>query len=587
MDGPSHDRILEILEDEPQFDWAAATDVSAGFALGSAVSAVLRKLTDAERARDEFEFAPRQVLKSIFVIARHDRMHGRKAYFEISGVENPFAGPDADAAWDAAVLAAGDGFGAALGDAGAEACGSSAPFRETYSRVVRGTIAGVLCARKKGKVADPTPLCLDVAIFAAENLNGTDTAVAFARELREIRDAFRDAVPPENELRAAALACLAGIDDGEIHEGGNSYHFPGNRVDRARKSAGDAICKAVQVGFMETSLPGAGGNAHTWRSAILPDLERRAVDLVNLESLVPGSAMPAAPDASDYEVQPDASMFETDTEPLVRPAPQLQANMSKADEVLSDMLPRLLRKVAVPMFRRAYDKLVAGWDWDAWPCDCPDPEKKPKDEPQNDGKKPEGEPKKDKNKIVPMYYQAGRCQRCDALFPRIVEMHSKFDPARADETRDAAQTAINMGQASSASRLWGDPERGPFEIAKLFMGNLGATGMAKMSFDDSDLAGLVNLMTWCRVFAAARIDTKNVQEIRNTLIGHKAAQELATPQLLEVLREALALAKSGVFDPVECTLKAFFFFFLFIFSPKLTILPIPPRSPSRPRCALH
>jgi hypothetical protein len=548
MDGPSHDRILEILEDEPQFDWAAATDVSAGFALGSAVSAVLRKLTDAERARDEFEFAPRQVLKSIFVIARHDRMHGRKAYFEISGVENPFAGPDADAAWDAAVLAAGDGFGAALGDAGAEACGSSAPFRETYSRVVRGTIAGVLCARKKGKVADPTPLCLDVAIFAAENLNGTDTAVAFARELREIRDAFRDAVPPENELRAAALACLAGIDDGEIHEGGNSYHFPGNRVDRARKSAGDAICKAVQVGFMETSLPGAGGNAHTWRSAILPDLERRAVDLVNLESLVPGSAMPAAPDASDYEVQPDASMFETDTEPLVRPAPQLQANMSKADEVLSDMLPRLLRKIAVPMFRRAYDKLVAGWDWDAWLCDCP-----------------ESTP-----------YKEGRSKTCDALFLRIVEMHSKFDPTRADETRDAAQTAINMGQASSASRLWGDPERGPFEVAKLFMGNLGATGMAKTSFDDSDLAGLINLMTWCRVFAAARIDTKNVQENRNSLIGHKAAQELATPQLLEVLREAAYLVHGVVFDQVECHS----FVVIFDFSPKLTVFDYPTPSGS-------
>jgi hypothetical protein len=570
MDGPAHYRILDILEEDVQFNWAAATSVSAGFALGSAALGVLGRLKPAEC--DKAEFAPRQVLRSVFAAARHDRKHGKKAFFEVSGMENPFGGPDADAAWDAAVLAAGDGFDVAQGNAGAEAStGLATPFLETYKRVVRGIIGGVLCPKESGKLPEASPLCLDVAIVAAETLNGTDAACAFASELGEIRNAFRDAVPAENELRAAALASLAGINDGEIHEGGDSYHFPGNKVESARESARSAICQVVRSGFSATALPAAGGNVHIWRAAILPDLERRAVALVDLESLVPKPTMPTAHDASVYEVQPDASMFASQSKPLARPATVLQANMSKADEVLSDMLPRLLRDVAEPMFRRGYMKLVEGWDWNAWPCDCPDPEivlkndeKKPKEELKNDGKKPEGEPKKDKEKIVHMYYQAGRCQRCDALFPRIVEMHSKFVPARADESRGVARSAIDTtGLASSASRLWGDPERGPFEVAKLFMGKLGATGLAKQSFEECDLAGLVNLMTWCRVFAATRINTKEVQENRNTLIGHKAAQELATPQLIKVLNEAAYLVHGVVFDKVECTLKVFFFPFLF------------------------
>jgi hypothetical protein len=83
-------------------------------------------------------------------------------------------------------------------------------------------------------------------------------------------------------------------------------------------------------------------------------------------------------------------------------------------------------------------------------------------------------------------------------------------------------------------------------------------------------------MTWCRVFAAARIDTKNVQENRNSLIGHKAAQELATPQLLEVLREAAYLVHGVVFDQVECHS----FVVIFDFSPKLTVFDYPTPSGS-------
>jgi hypothetical protein len=556
------DRIIDVLEEQIGFEWAAATSVSAGYALGSAALAVLQRLGPGE-------YDTAMVIKGVFEAAKHNKPHGRNAFLEVvdTGILFRKSVADIDAAWDAAVLAAGDGFDVAQGNAGAEASDSAALFLVTYKRVVRGIIGGMLCPKKSGKLPEASPLCLDVAIFAAETLNGTNAACAFARELSEIRAAFRGAVPAKNELRAAALASLAGINDGKIHEGGDSYHFPGNKVESARESARSAICEVVRTGFSTTSLPAAGGNVHIWRAAILPDLERRAVALVDLESLVPKPTMPTAHDASVYEVQPDASMFASQSKPLARPATVLQANMSKADEVLSDMLPRLLRDVAEPMFRRGYMKLVEGWDWNAWPCDCPDPEivlkndeKKPKEELKNDGKKPEGEPKKDKEKIVHMYYQAGRCQRCDALFPRIVEMHSKFVPARADESRGVARSAIDTtGLASSASRLWGDPVRGPFEVAKLFMGKLGATGLAKQSFEECDLAGLINLMTWCRVFAAARINTKEVQENRNTLIGHKAAQELATPQLIKVLNEAAYLVHGVVFDKVECTLKVFFF----------------------------
>ena len=77
----------------------------------------------------------------------------------------------------------------------------------------------------------------------------------------------------------------------------------------------------------------------------------------------------------------------------------------------------------------------------------------------------------------------------------------------------------------SDATKWTDPIQGPWEIAKLFIPDVG--GRAITSAKDMDLTGILNLMYWCKHFLLIPqplID--DLREIRNNKWGHVTKLEL-------------------------------------------------------------
>ena len=73
---------------------------------------------------------------------------------------------------------------------------------------------------------------------------------------------------------------------------------------------------------------------------------------------------------------------------------------------------------------------------------------------------------------------------------------------------------------------WMDPYLGPWEIAKLFLPDLGGHGVIT-SADDMDVTGILNLMYWCDQFTIPRPLIKDVRETRNDKWGHVPKPELS------------------------------------------------------------
>ena len=66
--------------------------------------------------------------------------------------------------------------------------------------------------------------------------------------------------------------------------------------------------------------------------------------------------------------------------------------------------------------------------------------------------------------------------------------------------------------------LWTDPIQGPWEIAKIFLPDLG--GHAITSAEDIDLTGILNLMYWCDHFRPIPQPLiKDLRDIRNRVWG--------------------------------------------------------------------
>lgn len=76
----------------------------------------------------------------------------------------------------------------------------------------------------------------------------------------------------------------------------------------------------------------------------------------------------------------------------------------------------------------------------------------------------------------------------------------------------------------SDSSKWIDPILGPWEIAKLYLPDLG--GHAVASVDDMDITNLLNLMYWCTHFSVPQHLIKDVREVRNTKWVHVSSLEL-------------------------------------------------------------
>ena len=73
---------------------------------------------------------------------------------------------------------------------------------------------------------------------------------------------------------------------------------------------------------------------------------------------------------------------------------------------------------------------------------------------------------------------------------------------------------------------WMDPNLGPWEIAKLFLPDLGGHGVITNA-DDMDVTGILNLMYWCDQFTIPQLLIKDVRETRNEKWVHVPKLELS------------------------------------------------------------
>ena len=89
---------------------------------------------------------------------------------------------------------------------------------------------------------------------------------------------------------------------------------------------------------------------------------------------------------------------------------------------------------------------------------------------------------------------------------------------------------------------WMDPILGPWEIAKLYLPDLGGHDNIK-SADDLDITGILNLMYWCSQFTIPRPSIKEVRETRNNKWVHVPKLELTNAD------------KTDAFDAIEKLLR--------------------------------
>ena len=94
----------------------------------------------------------------------------------------------------------------------------------------------------------------------------------------------------------------------------------------------------------------------------------------------------------------------------------------------------------------------------------------------------------------------------------------------------------------SDSTMWADPELGPWEIAKLFLPDLGGHADIK-STDDMDITGILNLMYWCNHFTIPLALINDVRDTRNDKWVH-------VPKLAVTDAD-----KTVAFDSIENLLK--------------------------------
>ncbi|KXJ07745.1 hypothetical protein AC249_AIPGENE5118 [Exaiptasia diaphana] len=78
---------------------------------------------------------------------------------------------------------------------------------------------------------------------------------------------------------------------------------------------------------------------------------------------------------------------------------------------------------------------------------------------------------------------------------------------------------------SDASK-WTDPLSGSWEIAKLFMSDLGKQKAVVVDASSTDTTGLLNILCWCKNFAPLRHFAEGVRDVRNINWGHNPNFEL-------------------------------------------------------------
>ena len=89
---------------------------------------------------------------------------------------------------------------------------------------------------------------------------------------------------------------------------------------------------------------------------------------------------------------------------------------------------------------------------------------------------------------------------------------------------------------------WMDPNFGPWEIAKLFLPDVGGHTVIQ-SVEDMEISAILNLMFWCNHFTVQRPLIKDVRDARNTKWAHVPKLELSEAE------------KKGAFEKIEKLLQ--------------------------------
>ena len=98
----------------------------------------------------------------------------------------------------------------------------------------------------------------------------------------------------------------------------------------------------------------------------------------------------------------------------------------------------------------------------------------------------------------------------------------------------------------SDSTKWKDPNIGPWEIAKLFLPDIGGHAVIE-SAEDMNITAVLNLMFWCNHFTVQRALIKDVRETRNTKWLHVPKLELSDAEKRAAFETIEKLLKDPVF----------------------------------------
>ena len=104
---------------------------------------------------------------------------------------------------------------------------------------------------------------------------------------------------------------------------------------------------------------------------------------------------------------------------------------------------------------------------------------------------------------------------------------------RAHGTRLTSSRVITIETHQTGNKVfhhpWTDPMQGPWEIAKIFLPDLG--GHAITNAEDIDLTGILNLMYWCDHFRPIPQPLiKDLRDLRNRVWGHVTKLELTNAE---------------------------------------------------------
>ena len=110
----------------------------------------------------------------------------------------------------------------------------------------------------------------------------------------------------------------------------------------------------------------------------------------------------------------------------------------------------------------------------------------------------------------------------------------------------------------SDSSAWTDPHRGEWEVAKLFMSDLGTSKTTVVDANTTDCTGLINLISWCDHFRIQRKVIEAVRKTRNTKWAHAPRQELTDSERTDALiaiRDLLQDPELNADDDAKTALK--------------------------------